>query len=321
MSQAGYIYALINPSLDGMVKIGKTTRSPDERAKEISASTGVPTPFFVAYKIYVNDCDQAEKYMHTLLSSEGYRVSDNREFFQVPLEKVITLLMTTKSQLDETPSDPSIEILNEPTGDDFLDSLNIEDDASISAEPLNNPWDDIEALAGNFYYGLDEELQDYGEAIKLYKQAAALGSTSACIKLSEIYWNGEGCPANSKSSLGWLKKGAQKGSGLCYAKMAHLFTEQNHIDNANKCWAKYFQSDDFWLVGSERDFQELSYLEDVKSKRINSKLKPMILSMESEVLEKAKQSILTANDQWVEDNREQKYHVLLHFFNQMRSSA
>ena len=33
MNNNGYIYVLMNPSLQNMVKIGKTTRTPEERAK------------------------------------------------------------------------------------------------------------------------------------------------------------------------------------------------------------------------------------------------------------------------------------------------
>ncbi len=47
MSGNGYVYVLMNSSMRGLVKIGKTEREPEERAKELSASTGVPTPFMV----------------------------------------------------------------------------------------------------------------------------------------------------------------------------------------------------------------------------------------------------------------------------------
>ena len=64
----GYIYALINPSLKGLVKVGKTSRNPEARAIELSSATGVPTPFIVGYEILVDDCDAAESFVHELLS-------------------------------------------------------------------------------------------------------------------------------------------------------------------------------------------------------------------------------------------------------------
>lgn len=60
----GYVYVLINPSMEGLIKIGKTTKDPKERAREISASTGVATPFIVAYFRKFRNCHEAEKTVH-----------------------------------------------------------------------------------------------------------------------------------------------------------------------------------------------------------------------------------------------------------------
>lgn len=49
MIEPGHIYILVNPSMEGLVKIGKTTRDPESRARELSQATGVPTPFYVAF--------------------------------------------------------------------------------------------------------------------------------------------------------------------------------------------------------------------------------------------------------------------------------
>lgn len=84
----GYVYILINASLQqDMLKIGKTTRNPAERAKELSIATGVPSEYYVAYEEYVPDCDEAEKMVHDKLSI--FRVSDNREFFKLNLKDAI----------------------------------------------------------------------------------------------------------------------------------------------------------------------------------------------------------------------------------------
>ena len=45
----GYIYILSNPAMPGVLKIGFTTRSVDQRASEISSSTGIPEPFNVEF--------------------------------------------------------------------------------------------------------------------------------------------------------------------------------------------------------------------------------------------------------------------------------
>lgn len=95
-SKAGYLYVLVNPSITGQVKIGKTTRNPNDRAKELGAPTGVPTPFIVAFETSVDDCDAAEKYVHNKL--RNCRVSSNREFFRIsPTEAIKVILEAQQS--------------------------------------------------------------------------------------------------------------------------------------------------------------------------------------------------------------------------------
>ena len=47
----GYVYILVNDSMPGLIKIGKTARNSLARAKDLSSSTGVPTPFKVAFEL------------------------------------------------------------------------------------------------------------------------------------------------------------------------------------------------------------------------------------------------------------------------------
>ncbi|BAZ93775.1 DNA polymerase elongation subunit [Thiohalobacter thiocyanaticus] len=100
----GFIYVLVNDSLP-YLKVGKTQRSPEQRAAELS-STGVPTPYKVAYSRYVENCDQLELQIHRKLSSK--RVSHNREFFTESLTNVVELIESMASPLqesDELPQD------------------------------------------------------------------------------------------------------------------------------------------------------------------------------------------------------------------------
>lgn len=87
----GYVYILVNESLKpGYLKIGRTTRSPQQRAGEISVGTGVPSAYKVAYQVKVPDCQEAERAIHERLAE--YRVSNNREFFSVELEKAVSVV-------------------------------------------------------------------------------------------------------------------------------------------------------------------------------------------------------------------------------------
>lgn len=75
------MYVLANSSMPGLVKVGKTTRLPSDRADELSGVTGVATPFIVVYEEYFDDCDAVEAHVHTRLAGKGLRLSANREFF------------------------------------------------------------------------------------------------------------------------------------------------------------------------------------------------------------------------------------------------
>lgn len=85
----GYVYILINPSMPGLIKIGRTTRDGRTRARELQ-STGVPTPFEVAFELFAPDHEQLET--RILQELDEFRVAGNREFFRFPLRKAIACL-------------------------------------------------------------------------------------------------------------------------------------------------------------------------------------------------------------------------------------
>lgn len=99
MSKKGFIYILLNPSLPKYLKIGKTQRTSEERAKEISrqAKTGLPTEFNVAYSIEVSDCDLVESHVHHKL--EKNRVNQDREFFNLSLQVAIETISSVITEL------------------------------------------------------------------------------------------------------------------------------------------------------------------------------------------------------------------------------
>jgi hypothetical protein len=86
----GFVYVLMNPAFPGYIKVGKTTKAPEERAKELSAATGVPTPFVVAYDAFFADCDRAEQYVHGVLEARGIARTPDREFFAPTLREVLS---------------------------------------------------------------------------------------------------------------------------------------------------------------------------------------------------------------------------------------
>lgn len=85
-----YIYVLVNRSVPNMVKIGMTTKTPQQRAKEISQATGVAEPWIPVFEFKCYRSDLLEKEIHDYLSE--WRVNTHREMFLIDsytAEKVI----------------------------------------------------------------------------------------------------------------------------------------------------------------------------------------------------------------------------------------
>lgn len=74
-----YVYVLVNKSMPDMVKIGMTVREVEERAKEISGATGVPTPWVPVYSFKCFNSYKLEQEIHEHL--DAVRVAGNREMF------------------------------------------------------------------------------------------------------------------------------------------------------------------------------------------------------------------------------------------------
>ncbi len=220
MLNSRYIYVLINYSMENLVKVGKTTKNPEERARELSSATGVPTPFVVAYDAYFDDCYTAEDYVHKKLEQKGFRLSSNREFFQAPLREVISAILEAQQVLkSQQISYSHEEIPIEPQ------------------EEQKNPWAEIEALAD---YHLD--YGNFEEAYRLYKKAVNLGSKNSYYNLGRMTINGWGCIEDEKEALNYLKKGIGNGDGRCYAELS-LYYFQKDPKIGKEWFEKYLQSD------------------------------------------------------------------------------
>ena len=85
-----WVYVLENETLPGLLKIGYTKLTPDERAKQISNATGVPLPYKVAWAFRCFNGELLEGEVHHALSK--YRVNNQREFFQISLEEAKNMI-------------------------------------------------------------------------------------------------------------------------------------------------------------------------------------------------------------------------------------
>ena len=98
----GIVYILVNPCLDGWIKIGKTDRDINERLSELNSPTNIPLSFR-AYATYeVDNAREVEMHIHRLFDSidESLHAREElangkirqREFFRISEEKAFKVL-------------------------------------------------------------------------------------------------------------------------------------------------------------------------------------------------------------------------------------
>ncbi|QVL42898.1 MAG: GIY-YIG nuclease family protein [Alcanivorax sp.] len=85
----GFVYILKNKAFNSLLKIGFSKKAPEVRAKELS-STGVPSPYTVAYYCLTEQARSVESNLHRRLSA--FRYSENREFFEIDLEAAVNCI-------------------------------------------------------------------------------------------------------------------------------------------------------------------------------------------------------------------------------------
>ena len=249
MNDVGHLYVLANSAMPGLVKIGKTTRSPTERATELSGVTGLPTPFIVVYEQLFGDCSAAESFVHAYLETKGFRISDNREFFNAPVNDVVRAITLATGALgnDVTVTDSARDPnLFESRQADDLDTLQI---SGASHPTPRQPWESVYEEADVHYYGGAGAIRDFKEAMRLFKQAAKLGSAPAYARIGLMHARGESVAASDSIALDYFKEGVRKGSWYCYWAMGMLFFQPNSPDrkgvdlaNAEKCFALFLEN-------------------------------------------------------------------------------
>jgi hypothetical protein len=210
--EQGWIYVLVNSSIPGLIKVGRTTRLPAERAAELSASTGVATPFVVAFEQPCADCAAMERAVHAELDRRGLRAAANREFFRGSTTDIVRVVLACASPQDAAPEDrphhSALELL--ANGDRHL-------------------------------FGHGETLQDLAEAVRYYKLARRRGSLVALERLGVIYLHTHTKGgADRRRAIGVLKEGAGRGNYFCYCELAVLFAREGHLRNFAKAWDLFF---------------------------------------------------------------------------------
>jgi len=106
----GYVYAFSNASMPGIIKIGMTERSPEERLSEANMPDTFrpPTPYVIEMYKQIENYKETERKIHMIISDK--RINPKREFFTITINDVKEIF----DNLEETYTDSKIEY-NTPT--------------------------------------------------------------------------------------------------------------------------------------------------------------------------------------------------------------
>lgn len=102
MADKGYVYILTNPAFrEDWVKIGKSSRSVEQRVKELD-NTSVPLPFEIYATMETSKYSEAEKLVHRSIERfTKLRIRDNREFFKIHPEEALEIFRDIAGVLDD----------------------------------------------------------------------------------------------------------------------------------------------------------------------------------------------------------------------------
>ena len=114
----GIVYVVTNPAMPDMVKIGRTTRTIEERLRSLD-TTGVPVPFECVGAWEFEDPVKVEASLHKAFADR--RVRKTREFFRIRADQPIAILETFGAK-DVTPQD---DIVDEKNAADDRASLEV----------------------------------------------------------------------------------------------------------------------------------------------------------------------------------------------------
>lgn len=85
----GYVYVLSNPRMPGLVKVGCSTRSVDERVAELNSATGVPASFVVEAYFASSSPEDHEAEVHRRLGAQRVQ---GKEFFESDVAEAVRII-------------------------------------------------------------------------------------------------------------------------------------------------------------------------------------------------------------------------------------
>jgi hypothetical protein len=131
--ELGTIYVLTNAVMPGLVKIGITNGTVEDRVKELSGASGIPVAFECHFAAKVTNYAGKEQMLFQIFSEQ--RVNPKREFFRVAPEKVV-LAIRMGEFTDVTPGKVSTGEVEEDQAHDKAVQSSIKRRSAIRLEAI-----------------------------------------------------------------------------------------------------------------------------------------------------------------------------------------
>ena len=191
----GWVYAFVNASMQGIVKIGATKREVSERLKEANASDTwrPPRAYVIACTAEVADPFATERAIHSILASR--RVDPKREFFEITADEargLFALLAPAPRANDESQTNDHVRVV--------VSSRTKEQPTSIDSDAMDYARGRIIAKVDGAYAefrsaqdALDATPTPYADLMALLKEMADpdANETAFCCYAPGPYPNGK----------------------------------------------------------------------------------------------------------------------------------
>lgn len=214
----GYLYVLTNPVIPNLAKVGMTTRDPADRIAELSAATGVPSPFILIFQQPVHDPGAAERWVHRELDLLGYRHSVRREFFAGPLHEIVRIVSAAAAISFGESQEGLVEL----------------SDVDLDLTAGDQLAEDLYQMGLSIATGSDFRPPDFGDAQRHYEQAALKGHVLATLEVAKS----KPLPQRLRMYELLVKRGVL--IGLWHTAEAHLSPEKLDRARAMRIFDDFF---------------------------------------------------------------------------------
>jgi hypothetical protein len=218
---AGYVYVLANGAAPGLAQIGKGPTVPTQIAEELTNGGAVPSPFVVAYEHFCGETDAVHTAAASLLThADVIRRDDSYVVFKITVSDAVKAVARAVGARENAADDLDLE---------------------LRWDSPSHPWHELMEEADRHYYGLGDYFEDEAEALKLYREAARLGSPSAYRSLGDMYRRGSAVRKDIPKAMEYYKAGAKLGNAFCLLGLAWIFANERHAENSVKAFSRFVE--------------------------------------------------------------------------------